>query len=216
VEPIVKYSMEKHISIKKFPDDLEILNDHVDINLREQEFIETYILGPYFPWFWQDQQTFGDEEAIPKYIKPHVKSYNGQFLSHTLLLRTESESVKHTERPGNEISSHFEFFLELFNRFMVKHDLKYTNIFRANLNLTWHNSNLHTAPHLDHHWPHKNFIMYLTSCDQGQTIIWPDDFSTSYMIPCVQYTAVTFKQHWHAQRYPSPGSKRAVLVITYI
>ena len=202
--------------ISGIPEDFELLHAPVEINLREQEFIERYILGPHFPWFWQDKQTFGDEEAIPQYIKPYTKSYNGQFLSHTLLFRTEIESVKHTERPSNEISVHFEFFLELFNRFMVSNNLKYTNIFRANLNLTWHNGHLHTAPHLDHYWPHKNFIMYLTSCDQGQTIIWPEDFLTSYMIPCVRYTAVTFKNQWHAQRYPAPGSKRLALVITYI
>jgi len=99
---------------------------------------------------------------------------------------------------------------------MVNNDLKYRNIFRANLNLTWNCSKLHSAPHLDHTWPHKNFIMYLTSCEQAETIVWPDDFLTSYMIPCKEYTAVTFDQHWHAQRYPTQGSKRIVLVITYI
>jgi hypothetical protein len=196
--------------------DLGILHAPVDVNLREREFIENHILGPYFPWFWQERQTYGDEDDIPEQIKPHIKSYNGQFLSHTLLFRTEIESVKYNERPSSEVSPHFEFFLELFNRFMTTHGLKYKNIFRANLNLTWHNSDLHSAPHLDHHWPHNNFLMYLTSCDQGQTIIWPDGFSTSYLIPCVQYTAVNFKQHWHAQRYPAPGSRRLVFVLTYI
>ena len=58
--------------------------------------------------------------------------------------------------------------------------------------------------------------MYLTSCDQGQTVIWSDDFSTSYFVPCVQYTAVTFKPHWHSQRYPAAGTKRLVFVLTYI
>lgn len=201
---------------KKCGTKLDIVHGGVDLNLREQSFIENYVLGPYFPWFWQNQQTFGDEEDIPTNKRDYFKSYNGPFLSHTLLYRTEIESVKHTDRPSNQISEHFEFFLELFHRFIVKNSLQYKNIFRANLNLTWHNSNLHTAPHLDHHWPHNNFIMYLTTCDQGQTIIWPDDFSTSYLIPCVQYTAVNFKQHWHAQRYPAPGSKRLVFVLTYI
>lgn len=194
----------------------EILCAPVDVNLREREFIENHVLGPYFPWFWQERQTYGDEDDIPENIKPYIKSHNGQFLSHTLLFRTEIESTKYNERPSNEISPHFEFFLELFNRFMMANNLKYKNIFRANLNLTWHNGNLHTAPHLDHHWPHNNFVMYLTSCDQGQTVIWPDDFSTSYLIPCIQYTAVSFKQHWHAQRYPVPGSRRLVFVLTYI
>ena len=196
--------------------DTEILCAPIDVNPRERDFIENYILGPYFPWFWQDKQTYGDEDDIPKQIKPYIQSYNGQFLSHTLLFRTEIESTKYNERPSKEISPHFEFFLELFNRFMMANNLKYKNIFRANLNLTWHNSNLHTAPHLDHHWPHNNFIMYLTSCDQGQTVIWSDDFSTSYFVPCVQYTAVNFKQHWHAQRYPAAGTKRLAFVLTYI
>lgn len=194
----------------------EIVFSPVTIFQREQEFIENYIMGPHFPWFWQDRQTFNDEGDIPDEVKKYVKSFNGPFLSHTLLHRIEDESVKHTERPPKDISTHFEFFMELFHRFMSENNLKYKNIFRANLNLTWHCSNLHSAPHLDHTWPHKNFIMYLTNCEQGQTIVWPDDFLTSYMISCKKYTAATFNQHWHAQRYPAPGSKRVVLVITYI
>jgi len=187
----------------------------VMVTARECEFIEQYVLGPHFPWFWQDRQTFNDEEGIPDELKAYIKCYNGPFLSHTLLHRVEDENVKHTGRPPKDISTHFEFFLEIFHRFMANNNLTYSNIFRANLNLTWHSSHLHSAPHLDHHWPHKNFIMYLTTCDQGQTIIWPDNFLTSYMIPCKKYTAVTFNQHWHAQRYPAQGSKRVVLVITY-
>jgi hypothetical protein len=188
----------------------------VRLTSREREFIEKYVLGPHFPWFWQDQQTFKDDENIPQEIKEYIKCYNGPFLSHTLLHRLEDENVKHTERPAKDISTHFEFFLEIFHRFMFENNLKYSKIFRANLNLTWSCGNLHSAPHLDHTWPHKNFIMYLTTCDKGHTIIWPDDFSTSYMIPCEKYTAVTFSQLWHAQRYPMLGSKRIVLVITYI
>lgn len=194
---------------------LKILHSPIDVNLREHAYIEQHILGPYFPWFWQEKQTYGDENDIPDHIKPHLRSHNGQFLSHTLLFRTEAESVKHNDRPPNEISPLFDFFLELFNRFMMNNNLKYKNIFRANLNLTWHNSNLHTAPHLDHHWPHNNFVMYLTSCNQGQTVIWPNDFSVSYLVPCIQYTAVTFEEQWHAARYPAQGEKRLVFVLTY-
>jgi hypothetical protein len=186
----------------------------------EREVINSLFLGPYFPWFWQNQQTLNDasviENDLPEALRPYVTFYNGPFLSHTLLHRTEVENVKHNERPATEISQYWEFFLEIFHRFMTENNIKYSNIFRANLNLTWHNGNNHTAPHLDHSWPHKNFIMYLTSCDNGQTIVWPDDFSTSYMIPCIEYTAVTFKQHWHAHRYPTPGARRLVFVVTYV
>lgn len=96
--------------------DLDILCAPIDVNSRERDFIEKHILGPYWPWFWQEKQTYGDEDDIPDQMKPYVKSHNGQFLSHTLLFRTEDESVKYNQRPSNEISPHFEFFLELFNR----------------------------------------------------------------------------------------------------
>jgi len=193
-----------------------IIHAPVRIFPREVEFIDQYVLGPYFPWFWQDHQTFNDDPNLPLVVKEKTKFYNGPFLSHTLLHRNEDENIKHTERDSKDISTHFEFFLEIFHRFMADNNLKYNNIFRANLNLTWHASDLHSAPHLDHTWPHNNFVMYLTTCDEGHTIIWSDDFSTSYTIPCEKYTAVTFKQQWHAQQYPVQGSKRAVLVVTYI
>lgn len=181
----------------------------------ERDFIENYVVGPHFEWFWQGYQTINDEETIreqlPEELRQLTTFYNGPFLSHVLLRRQEEE-----DNPKREISRHFEFFIEIFHRFMKENNLKYSKIYRANLNLTWYNGPEHTAPHLDHKWPHSNFIMYLTTCDQGQTIVWPDDFSTSYMIPCIQYTAVTFNAHWHAHRYPEVKSRRLVFVVTYI
>lgn len=192
----------------------------VTVNPREKEFIENFIKGPSFPWFWMGYQTINDEDSvkagIPEKLRQHINFYNGPFLSHTLLQRNEDENVTHLNCRPEAISPYFEFFVEIFNRFMTENKLKYRKIFRANLNLTWYNGELHTTPHLDHSWEHCNFIMYLDTCDSGQTIIWPNDFSTSYMVPCVAYTAVTFKAHWHAHRYPKLGSKRLAFVVTYI
>lgn len=200
--------------------EFNVTHQPVILTNREKEFIENYILGVHFPWFWQNQQTINDEEtintSIPSNIVQHLEFYNGPFLSHTLLYRTEDETISHQSRPQHEVSQYFEFFLEIFNRFMIENNLEYSKIFRANLNLSWFNGAKHTTPHLDHHWPHHNFIMYLTDCEDGQTLVWPDDFSASYMFPCQKYTAIAFKQCWHAHRYPAVGSKRLVLVVTYI
>lgn len=197
-----------------------IVHAPVTVYPREREFIENFVFGAYFNWFWQDRQTTSTKEQViadlPEQLRPHVDFYNGPFLHHTLLHRTEVENVSHLERPAKEISPYFEMFLEIFHRFMTENNLKYSKIYRASLNLTWYNGDCHTAPHLDHDWPHHNFIMYLNTCENGQTIVWPEDFSTSYMFPCEQYTAVTFKQQWHAHRYPSLGYKRIAFVITYI
>ena len=192
----------------------------VTIYPSEKQVINSVFLGPHFPWFWHEIQTTDPKEVtlavVPEERRHTIDFYNGPFLSHILLSRTEIETVKHTDRPGTDINKYWEFFLEIFHRFMTENNLKYTNIFRANLNLTWYNGDSYTAPHLDHTWPHYNFIMYLTECAGGETVVWTDDFSTVYEIPPVQYSAVTFKQHYHAHKYPMLGTRRLVFVVTYI
>jgi len=197
-----------------------ITHSPVTIYPSEKQVIDNVFLGPNFPWYWHDIQTTDPREVtlsvVPEHRRSEIDFYNGPFLSHILLLRTEIENVKHTERPSSDINKYWEFFLEIFHRFMTENGLKYTNIFRANLNLTWYNGDLYTAPHLDHTWPHNNFIMYLSECQGGETIIWSDDFSKMYEISPIQYSAVTFKQQYHAHRYPKPGDRRLVFVVTYI
>ena len=197
-----------------------ITNKPVTLHQGEKNHIEKFIMSPKFPWFWQDSQTFDKPEYfnkhLPGWLQPMLSHYNGPFLSHTLLRRSEDANESHMSRTASDFSIYYEFFIEIFHRFMIENNLKYSKIFRANLNLNWYNGIEHTEPHLDHPWPHCNFIMYLNTCKDGQTIIWPNDFSTSYVIPCEQYTAVAFHQQWHAHRYPSIGTRRVVFVVTYI
>lgn len=194
-----------------------IFHAPVTVYPREREFIETNILGQMFPWYYIGKQTMNKSlDYLPEPIRPHIKQINSPFLSHTLLMRTEDETIDHQSRPLNQYSQYYEFFIEIFHRFMVENRMSYKKIFRANLNLNWYNGIEHTEPHRDHEWPHHNFIMYLNTCEQGQTIVWPDDFSASYMIPCEEYTAVTFREMWHAHRFPAVGSRRVVFVVTYV
>jgi hypothetical protein len=197
-----------------------IVSGPVTVYPQEKEFIEQVVLGAKFPWFWKSSQSFDSEffhnQYIPKWFDSILPHYNSQFFSHTLLRNAENSNDGHQHRGPEDFSVYYEFFIELFHRFIVENNIKYTKIFRANLNFNWHNDITHTEPHLDHSWEHKNFIMYLNTCEDGQTLIWPEDFSATYFVPAIQYTAVTFKQQWHAHRYPAPGSRRVVFVVTYI
>lgn len=184
---------------------------------QEEKFIENTVMGSYFPWFYVGNQTFDNAVLeVPDYIKPYVNYINSPYLSHILLARANSENISNKERPSKDFSSYYEFFIEIFHRFMQDNKKKYSKIFRANLNLSWYNGNEHTEPHFDHEWPHNNFIMYLNDCTFGQTIIWPKDFLTSYIIPCKKYYAVDFNSQWHSHRFPSIGERRLVFVVTYI
>lgn len=194
-----------------------IINSTVTVYPREQQFIDETVMGCNFPWYYIGQQTIQkNKDLFPDNIKPFLNYANSPFLSHTLLLRTEEEDVGHQNRPTSHYSQFYEFFIEIFHRYMTEHNLQYKKIFRANLNLNWHNGFEHTEPHYDHKWPHNNFIMYLNSCNQGETVIWPSDFSTSYMIPCIKNTAISFQSQWHGHRFPPMGERRVVFVVTYI
>jgi hypothetical protein len=197
-----------------------ITHSPVTIYPSEKHVIDNVFLGPNFPWFWHDIQTTDPREvtlaAVPEDRRDQIEFYNGPFLSHILLTRTEVETVKHTDRLATDVSTYWEFFLEIFHRFMKENGRTYTNIFRANLNLTWYNGDQFTAPHLDHTWPHYNFIMYLSECTGGETLVWNEDFSIKYTIPPIQYSAVTFENRYHAHNYPKLGNRRLVFVVTYI
>jgi hypothetical protein len=197
-----------------------ITHGSVVVYPQEQDFIDTVVMGSKFPWFWKSGQDFNTDffynKHLPEWLRPQLAHYNSQFFSHTLLKKAEHGEQSHLDRSTNDFSVYYEFFIELFHRFMSTNNIKYSKIYRANLNLNWYNDINHTEPHLDHEWPHCNFIMYLNTCEAGETLIWPDDFSTTHSIPCVQNTAVAFKQEWHAHRYPAPKTRRIVFVVTYI
>ncbi len=183
----------------------------------EVKFIEEKVMGTFFPWYYIENQTFNESKNyLEESIRQFISYTNPPYLSHILLPRSEDESITNLNRSAKDFSGYYEFFIEIFHRFLADNNQSYSKIYRANLNLTWHNGIGHSEPHVDHSWKHKNFIMYLNSCQGGETIVWPDDFSTSYMIPCQQYHAVSFDAQWHAHRFPEQGNRRVVFVVTYI
>lgn len=198
----------------------QVVHNTVTVHPQEKEFIEKFVLGGNFPWFWKKGQNFRSEffynKHLPDWFQKHLPHYNPQFFSHSLLPVANNKDQSHKSWSSNEFSPYYEFFMEIFHRFMVDNNLKYSKIYRAALNLNWHNELSHTEPHVDHGWEHSNFIMYLNTCDAGQTLIWPEDFSSTNYIPCVEYTALSFKQQWHAHRFPAPEQRRIVFVVTYI
>lgn len=194
-----------------------IIYKPVRIFSQEKKYIEDTVLGTYFPWFYIENQTFdNNSDLIPESVRSFVNYTNSPYLSHTLLARSNFENISNKDRPSTDFSRYYEFFIEIFHRFMSDNNQKYSKIYRANLNLSWFNGINHTEPHFDHHWPHKNFIMYLNDCSHGQTIIWPSDFLTSYTIPCKKYYAVAFDSQLHGHRFPAPKERRVVFVVTFI
>ena len=182
----------------------------------ERAIIENDILGYYFPWYYISKQTtYIYQDVVPKEIRDG-EYVNGPFLSHSLLRRTEEEHIKHTQRPMDHYSEgYYEFFIGIFHRWMQANNLKYSNIFRANLNCNWYNGDdAVTVPHEDHTWPHYNWLLYLTDNPGAPTIIWHDDKWLE--LPAEKFMVSNFEGCYHAHKYPKVGERRVVVVITYV
>lgn len=184
----------------------------VRLSREEQSYINDFVLSANFPWYWQDSSVLKNV-ATSSEILPY---YNGPYMSHILLIGAKNSNVSHLSRSPEEFSFAYSTFANIFIKFCSDNNINFDKIYRANLNLTWHNGDQHTQPHLDHDFPHKNFIMYLTTCNNGKTLIWDNNFKNNIMSDCEKNVAVTFDHLWHAHTYPIQGQKRVVFVVTYI
>jgi len=183
---------------------------------QQRSFVEDHVMSADFPWFWQATQTHDRrpyfwEEHIPEELRPNYEVCNAPFFSYTLMARSFDP-----EQSGTVVSDYYAVFAEMFDTWMKNNGLSYTRVYRMNLNLTTYHGSAHTVPHLDHEYDHCNFIMYLDTCPDSQTLVFDDNFHTTNMFNCEQYTAIAFHRQFHAHRYPPPGLRRTVLVVTYI
>jgi hypothetical protein len=183
----------------------QIIQSSVNLNAQECEFIEMQVLGNYFPWYWVGGQTV----IVPP--PPVPLGQNSPYFSHTLLRRPEDRTGSSSDH-----SKYLEPFIEIFHRWTLENDISYSKILRANLNLNIVSLDGFTVPHVDHDYPHFNFIMYLDDSPDADTVIFSNDFSQYTSYSAVKYTAITFNAQWHAHKYPKPGTRRTVFVLTYI
>ena len=177
------------------------------VTLEEHEFIQSCVLADGFPWFYQGLQTYG--ENIPVKLLPKV--HNASFFCHILLSASPS-----AEQEGTVNSTHFDFFNNIFQRWLEQHKIDCHFIYRAAVNLVEHVDKEMTVPHTDHLYPHKSWIMYLNTVDSAETVLFDADYNITANIPCKQYEAVTFGGELHSHRYPPKYQRRLAVVFTYM
>ena len=100
------------------------------------------------------------DENFPWYYTPYSTSYKYPFFSHSL-----------KPRNGEKNSPWYDMFIDIVDSFCQIHDIKYTEISRASLNLVTYHSDRCTDFHVDHDFAHKVFLIYLTD---GETLIKKD------------------------------------------
>jgi len=168
--------------------------------LRESyQTFKELVNGQEFPWYYYEHSVEGKNDDFD----------NLPFYGHTILARPGYGDALY--------STPMSPYIELAN--LVLSDIfEYNNIdvnvvHRINVNCTHWSSDLPSVPHVDHDFPHKNLVVYLSGFDFGETCLWKDGKCVSRYIP-VEDGIITF-EGLHNIEQPRVGCRRIVLVATY-
>ena len=143
-------------------------------------------------------------DTFPWY-KNKADATTPDFFSHKLLSRPGGGEPHLFPTAASE---YLRGFAELLYSVWDNNDIKVNCIYRMNINLVLpSNTDTHSPPHVDHKFPHKNLIMYLTDAG-GDTVVNDEVYSPN------EDDVITFTGlHYH--HFPKKDA-RIVFVATYI
>lgn len=182
----------------------------------EREYINGHIKSDQIPWYWRGGMVGGPlDSKSPWLVKEYIRLLgreptNAPYFEHTLMHRSIDPN-----KDGTVNSPNYELFYTLFDRWMQAQGITYTRIYRASMNLVEHHAGDCTTPHTDHDFPHCNWLMYLNTLPNADTVLFDKDFNVTASSPAVEFNCCTFPGDIHAHRLPPPLQRRMVVVFTY-
>jgi len=164
---------------------------------KDKEFIEKEIFeNQNFPFYFQPYQTTFDNKPV---------------FVHQILKRPE-------KRKPDEIfnSPYSEPFISILNSFCSKNNIKYNEILRCAINISFWNETQKCDVHWDHKYPHCQLLICLNDTDpNSETVILDDDKKTELLkIKPKKYKGIYFENKPHYHYYPRSGY-RSMLVYTF-
>ena len=174
-----------------------LLEKKINLDNKENKLIDL-VMGVTFPWFLMYQLS-----NLQKY----------KFFGHMLMARFEPRDIAARGIPNSIL---FERFEKIFINFCNENNIKVNNILRMALNNTWHYDDKHGDIHVDHDFPHYNFIWYINDFTKGSTYIYEKDYKTlKKEIKAEKNKVVVFGGEPHAQGFCNPYENRIVFVATF-
>ena len=167
--------------------------------------LKTDVLSSNFPWVYVETP-FGPANEEDK------KLWNCfPYFSHSVLRAPGSGGDQNIfSLPNSEWAPLCNEVLKQIN---AENNLDIDVVLRINFNLTLPSTNNRPdRKHVDHTFPHKNMLVYLTVCEGGETVVFGD--TTEDYIP-VEDTGIVFGGDNHYHYFPETG-RRVVMVVTYI
>lgn len=162
----------------------------VDFYEGEKSFLG-FVKSNIFPWY-------------------HLKSTdNFTAMGHIIMMRPE------TQIRGTQNSPHMPAAEELFLRICGDNYVTVEMIHRIAFNLTFADPSPHGDIHLDHLFPHKNFLLYLNEFDGGDTYLFNENAQITETIKQQENKFVFFDGDLHAQGFCKPQQHRIIMVVTF-
>lgn len=168
-----------------------LIEDENILNEEEKNLISNKILGDEFPFYWNSFQVHGD-------------SY--PYFSHVLLHRNMNEANSFV----------FEFFYKILLKFCNKHSIRLEKIYRGSINLLYPIENVKIGTiHKDHeNFSHKQFILYLSNPNNGNTYLYNENKELIKTIEAKQFKAVCFDNCNHSVGFPDKD-RRVIAIFTF-
>ena len=158
----------------------------------EKEYIKNVILGENIPFYWTEESVVGKKEPC---------------LMHTLIHRDTQQIV----------SEHANFFKKIAKRFADRHKIPCNVFLRGCINFTYPQPQSgRSAAHVDHPFPHYQFLLHLNKSKGGSTFILDSKKKIIKTIEPKQFKGFGFKGGLsHCMTFPKSG-RRVVSVFTFL
>lgn len=163
----------------------------------ENGFLD-HVQSAYMPWYLHKSMLYEGSDEAP-------------FLAHTL--RSRASEVN--PLVGDPNSGLIDIAESLFHKIAKNAGVKVDQVLRSAFNLTFHSNFTSSGKHVDHKFPHNNFLLYLNDCTNGETIIYSNDKIAKEVAP-VKNKAVFFGGELHEHRFCGDGEYRIVMVVTFL
>jgi hypothetical protein len=184
-----------------------------NVNLLEEDYkIIEHTLSRDFPWFYQG--TVPGDEIIQEH---NYWAHN--FWQH-VLVRRDAEHIEFETNPAGGIvnSQYCGHYIKIFEKFCKDNSVDCSVVYRAAINHTiyYEGTQITSGIHIDHQFPHKVFIMYLTEFDDGETVLYNNNDSEIAVSKPKKFSAIIFDGLTkHSQKFCKKGQRRVIFLVTF-
>ena len=169
------------------------------INARTEKYLQFkhFILNGDFKWIWLKETTpYLNEDGYD----------NFGFYVHPFITRPSKSTGYHSHPSSDHISTARNVILEI----LKNNEITPKVIYRMSANCVHPTAtNRYSIPHVDHEFPHKNLLIYLTDPQGGETVVEGEKYLGK------EDDVIMWEEGMHYHRPPSAG-RRIVLITTFL